>query len=706
MAEIQDGVTLFHAPKGEILIGVTSSPDGDEIIVTKARSVETYKVGDNKPLKSWSTRTSLPFTCPVVFNASSDEFVGVCNHSMHYGKRKNPIVRGGGQRSSGVTGRQTVKTLLTRYLKSLVKWTYETSDLCNQRHLQIGSKIQAILMTVGTSDPLIVFCNGSVENLTAVISKRKTPRASKIQENETILNQWLTPTGEMSAFLLTENLVTKEYSFMVVPECDMDQSSSSRKILQKPSAECVICDSCLYQNQTSPKLFVLWSDRSIWSYSLKDQLRRGNQTSETELEGNRVIQLSMKEDPSRVCITTVYDDYVAISGLCDINITNPTEEYEYLTMWNINFSTLQGHVTLPGSIQQGGDRQSRFLVQIQDHLLAASPQSLTCHSFTCQSGTLSNALGKLPPSAQETGENAMLSLQWTVDEDTSNVPTVTSAELITKKDRVLQMLLTPGKTNMTVFKKDVQHLHVHSSSSILEILKVASDHFSGKNDPIPRKLLEAIIKQTKVAGSACPWFLSLILEKSDVDLTLVCLDYMQDLPEPFIVKCLELFLRLDESKLSSLQLNGSSREVTSMKDCPVSTKQACCINKILVCPFNTIFLLSSVKKVQFGSVLIFLKYLEYLMTSESYLDDQNPSEDMLIDWISVTLDAHFTQLILTPEARDVLTNLQKCVKQHAEFYREVNTINQLLQAMKKTSVHGRKDSNVNADSYSIELLKL
>lgn len=36
----------------------------------------------------------------------------------------------------------------------------------------------------------------------------------------------------------------------------------------------------------------------------------------------------------------------------------------------------------------------------------------------------------------------------------------------------------------------------------------------------------------------------------------------------------------------------------------------------------------------------------------------------LIDWISVTLDAHFTQLILTPEARDVLTNLQKCVKQH------------------------------------------
>ncbi|KAJ8046548.1 hypothetical protein HOLleu_05247 [Holothuria leucospilota] len=32
---------------------------------------------------------------------------------MCYGKRKNPIIFGGGQRSSGVTGGQTLKTMLT-----------------------------------------------------------------------------------------------------------------------------------------------------------------------------------------------------------------------------------------------------------------------------------------------------------------------------------------------------------------------------------------------------------------------------------------------------------------------------------------------------------------------------------------------------------------------------------------------------------------
>ena len=36
---------------------------------------------------------------------------------MRYGQKKNPIVFGGGQRSWEVMGRQTLKTLLTRYLQ-------------------------------------------------------------------------------------------------------------------------------------------------------------------------------------------------------------------------------------------------------------------------------------------------------------------------------------------------------------------------------------------------------------------------------------------------------------------------------------------------------------------------------------------------------------------------------------------------------------
>ncbi|KAJ8042092.1 hypothetical protein HOLleu_13074 [Holothuria leucospilota] len=48
---------------------------------------------------------------------------------MPYIERKNPIVFGGGQRSPGVTGGQTLKTLLTQYLewRSNVIWGHQRS---------------------------------------------------------------------------------------------------------------------------------------------------------------------------------------------------------------------------------------------------------------------------------------------------------------------------------------------------------------------------------------------------------------------------------------------------------------------------------------------------------------------------------------------------------------------------------------------------
>ncbi|KAJ8027848.1 hypothetical protein HOLleu_29920 [Holothuria leucospilota] len=45
---------------------------------------------------------------------------------MPHIERKNPIVFGGGQRSSGVTGGQTLKTLLTRYLKKGSSYSSQT----------------------------------------------------------------------------------------------------------------------------------------------------------------------------------------------------------------------------------------------------------------------------------------------------------------------------------------------------------------------------------------------------------------------------------------------------------------------------------------------------------------------------------------------------------------------------------------------------
>ncbi|KAJ8045479.1 Serine/threonine-protein phosphatase 4 regulatory subunit 3 [Holothuria leucospilota] len=73
---------------------------------------------------------------------------------MRYGERKNPIIFGGGERSSGVTGGQTLKTPLTRYLK---KGSSDGSQTWGQRSPGVtgGQTLKTLLtqyLEVGSLD--------------------------------------------------------------------------------------------------------------------------------------------------------------------------------------------------------------------------------------------------------------------------------------------------------------------------------------------------------------------------------------------------------------------------------------------------------------------------------------------------------------------------------------------------------------------------
>ncbi|KAJ8041713.1 hypothetical protein HOLleu_12604 [Holothuria leucospilota] len=69
---------------------------------------------------------------------------------MCYGKRKKPISFEGGQRSSGVTGGQTLKTMLTRYLKQLYNTLKE--NVVNTE-LALGSRFAVVELTMESGVP-------------------------------------------------------------------------------------------------------------------------------------------------------------------------------------------------------------------------------------------------------------------------------------------------------------------------------------------------------------------------------------------------------------------------------------------------------------------------------------------------------------------------------------------------------------------------
>ncbi|PIK47229.1 Nucleolar protein 11 [Apostichopus japonicus] len=474
-----------------------------------------------------------------------------------------------------------------------------------------------------------------------------------------------------------------------------DGGTAVRCSLKKPTEQSTVCDSCVFEDGNMSSLFILWSDGSIWRYHLAAVTQQEDRAS--HLDGQRILKLSSENNLSKVCIEVVHADFIAVSGITGLD------------------SQTSGHVTLSTAKESTNkDSGRRHLVYLHKYLISATPDSLTCHfcAVTMAPGSSSWELSTVQVDDNDQREN--LTINWSTDDKEQSI---SSLEIASTKERTLSMLLDQPsyysviylKVNKTVLRRDVESLRAHSPSDILDILKKVAEDFQKRKPKklLPGTTLEIVVIISSLAGSACPEFLSAVLEDANVNLILTCLERIKDLPEPFVVKCLELILSFEEGKIPALSRNRGNVRPNVGKLCPLGPKQAWCLNQVLGCPFNTVFLLSSMKKVQFDLILLFLKYLAFLVSKECQWSEGDLPDETLVDWISVTLDAHFTQLILTPEAKDILVSLQSHVQQQLVFYSEVNEVNRFVQAIGKTARKSPKDIKQSREStYSVEFMEL
>ncbi|KAJ8040362.1 hypothetical protein HOLleu_14627 [Holothuria leucospilota] len=97
---------------------------------------------------------------------------------MRCGERKNPIVFGGGQRSSGVTRGQNLKTLFTRYLKvgSLDRFHTKYVDVlwCKEEPYRFWWRSKVIWGHRGSKSEKLVYmilqgCSGKPQSLLSIL---------------------------------------------------------------------------------------------------------------------------------------------------------------------------------------------------------------------------------------------------------------------------------------------------------------------------------------------------------------------------------------------------------------------------------------------------------------------------------------------------------------------------------------------------------
>ena len=90
----------------------------------------------------------------------------------------------------------------------------------------------------------------------------------------------------------------------------------------------------------------------------------------------------------------------------------------------------------------------------------------------------------------------------------------------------------------------------------------------------------------------------------------ICLTHIQDIPEVVIVWCLQYFIDMDVSKFKPDEETPDSKEEgRDQVQCPFPHAQAVLIQRMLMTSFNEVFLLDSLKTLEFDKTILLLRYL-------------------------------------------------------------------------------------------------
>uniref|UniRef100_V9KFK1 Nucleolar protein 11-like protein n=1 Tax=Callorhinchus milii TaxID=7868 RepID=V9KFK1_CALMI len=268
----------------------------------------------------------------------------------------------------------------------------------------------------------------------------------------------------------------------------------------------------------------------------------------------------------------------------------------------------------------------------------------------------------------------------------------------------------------------------------------------------PQKALVQLLQTQVLSYSLCPDLVAVALSKADYFLLQLCLQQFPDIPEAVTCACLKLFLSVSDSDLQDVTLdfgdvacyidienqspqhtetpevvqngfspglleNSCDLPLPPVKShqppafdvnskCPVSLQKAALLNEILLSSYSETFLLPHLKDLSAPQVMLFLQYMKYLYVKYSETvntelpGERVPTVNQVLDWISLLLDAHFTLLVMTPEARGLLTHLHKFVRSQVKFYSELSKIEGSIQGL-----HQVKPLSYDS-RYSIEVIKL
>ncbi|XP_040893279.1 nucleolar protein 11-like [Toxotes jaculatrix] len=728
MAALYEGYTLCGLVPAQNLShsgiqGIEQERDSDHVVVTDStRSVTLYKVSDQKPLGSWTVKQGQTLTCSAVFNSQTKEYVVISD---------NKVIR---------------------------IWKEEDLLLDKAFKATVSSDVWRVHCVHG-GEPVVLFQRGAVRLLDSLLSAPQQPIEEVLAQEEAI--RWSTNIVAETQQLIIFTTEQKGDHFLYLQRLNPNTLQRYRLEREEPGLA-PFSFSASYRDKHIRLLYLYPNGHVYQSVVSVRGLGTEEGTQALPLPRSLLLGLPVGEGLLEAASALVLDEaHVAVVG---VPHPSAGAGKDFLCIWNTNFQTLQAGKEMAGKIYGQLWCYSNKLFIPHGKTLSVIPFVCPKSSLASALGKLRQAKtedSKAPASVPSWnnilhGEKAQPSR--TVETRKTRTNRKTQSTPCLTIDQVLALIKTAPAEDVQkevegfLSRSDIQGLQP-SVGQLVSIL--VSRSLSDPAFYTPSTLAQLVHTQC-LCHSVCPDLLLLALEKKDYFLCQLCLQFFPDIPEAVTCACLKAFISMpdvdaekvslepdsvsfmeslisrehgqaglqngfspasfDEDRSDALSEGGAimktkeeDKEKTSTPSeqiCPVGLHKAVLLNEVLQSAYGDSFLLPHLKDLSPQHVVLFLQYLQFLYLK--YSQDafpqmhglRSPSLAQILDWVCLVLDAHFTVLVMTPEAKGLLLNLHSFVKSQVRLVSELGKIEGSLQELNKMKV--KKDDG----QYSIEVIEL
>ncbi|XP_070777219.1 nucleolar protein 11-like [Enoplosus armatus] len=728
MAALYEGYTLCGLVPAQYLShsgiqGIEAERDSDHVVVTDStRSVTLYKVSDQKPLSSWTVKQGQTLTCSAVYNSQSKEYVAVSDSKVIRIWKEEDI-------------------LLDKAFKATV-----SSDVWRVHCVRGG-------------DPVVLFQRGAVRLLDSLLSAPQQPIEEVLAQEEAI--RWSTNIVAESQQFVIFTTEQKGDHFLYLQRLNPNTLQRYR-LEREESGLSPISVSASYRDKHIHLLYLYPNGHVYQSAVSVRGLVAGEGVPALPLPRSLLLALPVGEGLLDAASALVLDEaHVAVVG---VPHPSAGAGKDFLCIWNTNFQTLQAGKEMAGKIYGQLWMYSNKLFIPHGKILSVIPYECPKSSLASALGKLRQAKteeSKAPASVPSWnsilhGEKAQPSRTVETRKTRTNRKTQSAPSLTT--DQVLELIETAPVEEVQkeveglLSRSDIQELQpsVGQLASTLVSRSLADPAFYTPST------LAQLVRTQSLCHSVCPDLVFLALERKDYFLCQLCLQFFPDIPEVVTCACLKAFISMPDVDAEKVSLgpdcvsfmetimagehgqgglqNGFSptslnedhsdalsgggtviktraedKEKTSTPPeqiCPVGLHKAVLLNEVLQTAYTDTYLLPHLKDLSSQNVVLFLRYLQflYLKYSQDAVPQmhglRSPSLTQVMDWVCLVLDAHFTVLVMTPEAKGLLLNLHSFVKSQVRLVSELGKIEGSLQELNKMKV--KKE----VGEYSIEVIEL